>query len=95
MFILLAKLAPFNPVEIELAKTLNAKPWMRRVIMLTARELEPYYLFERTNAELGLKLRSNTAEDLAKATYEIYFAGPTATQPTAGGEAQAGDAPAA
>lgn len=79
VFILLAKLAPFNPDEIELAKTLNSKPWMRRVIMLTARELEPYHLFERTNIELGLDLHGHTAENLANATHEIYFAGPTTT----------------
>jgi hypothetical protein len=79
VFVLLAKLAPFNADEIELAKTLNSKPWMRRVIMLTARELEPYHLFERTNIELGLDLRGHTAENLANATHEIYFKDSTTT----------------
>src|SRR5262249_46022100 len=46
-FILLAKLAPFSDQEIALARTLNSE-YSRRVIMLTARELEPYFLFERT-----------------------------------------------
>ena len=38
-YILLAKLAPFTAAEIALARTLN-DPYKRRVIMLTARELE-------------------------------------------------------
>lgn len=87
VFILLAKLAPFNADEILLAKALNSKPWMRRVIMLTARELEPYRLFERTNVELGLDLQSHTVENLANATHEIYFAGPAAPLTTASDEA--------
>lgn len=81
VFILLAKLAPFNADEIALGKTLNEKQWMRRVIMLTARELEPYHLFERTNAELGLDLRDGSAKDLARATHDIYFASATSTLP--------------
>ena len=59
--------------------------------MLTARELEPYHIFERTNAELGLDLRDSTVKDLAEATHEIYFASPTATPPVAGDEGPAGD----
>lgn len=83
VFIVLAKLAPFSADEIALARALNSKPWMRRVIMLTARELEPYHLFERTNAELSLDFRCSTAEDLANATHDIYFASTMATSPTA------------
>ncbi len=74
VFVLLAKLAPFNEQEIALARQLNTQPGSRRVIMLTARELEPYRLFERTNAELGLKLNCYSLEELAKATHAIYFA---------------------
>ncbi|NEJ23956.1 hypothetical protein GR247_27920 [Rhizobium leguminosarum] len=73
-YILLAKLAPFTDDEISLARALNTTSWMRRVIMLSARELEPYHLFDRTNAELDLELRGSSIEDLAKATHDIYFA---------------------
>lgn len=76
VFILLAKLGSFQSDEIEFARVLNSELGGRRVIMLTARELEPYNLFERTNAELGLKLKSYTVEDLAEATDEIYFRDP-------------------
>ena len=86
-FILLAKLSPFTGEEIELAKALNAKPWLRRVIMLSARELEPYHLFDRTNEQLGLNLRSGSPKELADATHAIYFAPPAAalTEQTAEG----------
>jgi len=89
VYVLLAKLAPFSEAEVALGKSLNNKPWTRRVIMLTARELDPYYMFERTNLQLGLKLRSGSADDLANATDEIYFqqqptlAAPTGAEPGA------------
>jgi len=84
VFIVLAKLAPFSPEEIALAKALNSEPWTRRVIMLTARELEPYRLFARTNVDLGLKLKHGSAEDLANATYDIYFSDTPKAKPATG-----------
>jgi len=72
-FIILAKLSPFTADEIELAKTLNDE-YRRRAILLTARELEPYYFYKRTKLEFK-KIREHamTPEDLAMATAEIYF----------------------
>jgi hypothetical protein len=74
-YILLAKLAPFTTSEIELAKCLNG-PYQRRVIMLTARELEPYHLLERTQKELGISSHGGSAEELANITTQIYFTDP-------------------
>ncbi|MGA8616430.1 MAG: hypothetical protein WB760_32995 [Xanthobacteraceae bacterium] len=71
-YILLAKLAPFSGDEIALARSLNG-PYEHRVILLTARELEPYHLFERTNKELGLDLRGGSLEELAAITEQLYF----------------------
>jgi hypothetical protein len=71
-YILLAKLAPFTATEIELAKSLNG-PYQRRVIMLTARELEPYHLLERTSKEVGIASHGGSAEELASVTAQIYF----------------------
>lgn len=72
-FILLAKLAPFSDQEIALARTLNAEHH-RRVIMLTARELEPYHFFERTKKEFPhIKEYGSSPEDLALVTAQIYF----------------------
>ncbi len=72
VFVLLAKLAPFTETEIELAKTLNGD-YEQRVIMLTARELEPYHLYERVEKELGIKSHAGSADELANVTSQIYF----------------------
>lgn len=72
-FIVLAKLCPFTAEEIALAKTLNEE-YRRRVILLTARELEPYHFYERTKLEFkGINEHASTPEDLANTTAAIYF----------------------
>jgi hypothetical protein len=72
-FILLAKLAPFTAQEIALARTLNGER-QRRVIMLAARELEPYRLFDRTKDEYpGIMQYATSPEDWALVTAQIYF----------------------
>jgi len=72
-FILLAKLAPFTAQEITLARTLNGDHQLR-VIMLTARELEPYHFFERTEKEHAyIDQYASSPEDLALVTAQIYF----------------------
>jgi len=76
-FILLAKLCPFTPQEIEAARSLNG-PYRKRVIMLTDRELEPWFIFQRTKAESSIDLHSSSAEDLALATDVLYFREQTA-----------------
>lgn len=76
-YVLLAKLAPFSPAEIALAKTLN-DDYRRRVIMMTDRELEPYHLFERTKKEFKIREYASSPADLAQATWQIYFNQPKA-----------------
>lgn len=72
-YIVLAKLCPFTAAEIALAKTLNDE-YRRRAILLTARELEPYHIFERTKFEFpNIDQYANSPEDLAAATVEMYF----------------------
>jgi len=71
-FILLAKLCPFTPQEIDLAKSLNDKH-RRRVILLTDRELEPYNLYERTGKLFRVPGHGGSAEDLAQATEAIFL----------------------
>lgn len=71
-FVLLSKLAPFTPEEIERARTLN-NAYRMRTILLTARELEPYDMYERTNAQFAISGSAGTPEDLAQATAEMYF----------------------
>lgn len=71
-FVLLSKLAPFTPEEIEKARTLNDK-YHSRAILLTARELEPYMLYERTKAQFDIRGYAGTLEELAEATSAMYF----------------------
>jgi hypothetical protein len=72
-FIVLAKLCPFTANEIALAKTLNEK-YRHRLILLTARELEPYHFYERTKLEFkSIKEYASTPEDLANTTAKMYF----------------------
>jgi hypothetical protein len=71
-FILFAKLSPFTPDEITLAKTLNG-PFQRRVILLTARELEPYHIYERTQQETDITLHGVSPDELAAVTDQLYF----------------------
>jgi hypothetical protein len=74
VFIALVKLGTFSADEIALAKTLNG-PYRRRAILLTARELEPYDILERTKKETGQNLRyGGTPEELANVTHQLYFA---------------------
>ena len=73
-FFVLSKLAAFSKEEIERAKALNDK-YRQRVILLTARELEPYSIYERTKAEVGIEAYGGTAEGMAEATVKIYFPG--------------------
>lgn len=72
-FIVLAKLCPFTVDEIALAKTLNDE-YRPRVILLTARELEPYHFYDRTKLEhKNIKEHGSTAQDLANNTALMYF----------------------
>jgi hypothetical protein len=73
VYILLAKLAPFSDEEIALARGLNGQ-YQRRVILLTARELEPYQIYERTRKELGITSYGGSPEELAAVTDRGYFA---------------------
>ena len=71
-FVLLSKLCPFTPEEIERAKRLNDN-YQMRAILLTARELEPYHIYDRTKEEFDIKGYGGTPEELAMATHELYF----------------------
>lgn len=71
-FVLLTKLAPFTPEEIEVAKTFNDN-YQHRIILLTARELEPYHIYERTKLEFDINEYGTSPEDLAQTTAMIYF----------------------
>lgn len=71
-YILFVKLAPFTEEEISIARTLNGK-YENRVILLTARELEPYQIYERLKDEYDIKSYAAWPKDLAEMTRKIYF----------------------
>lgn len=83
-YLLIVKLAPFTADEIAMAGTLN-EPHRHRVILLTARELEPYDIFERLKAEHGIDSYAGSAKELAKVTAQLYYAPPAAGNDQAGG----------
>lgn len=72
-FVLLSKLSAFTPDEIDRSKALNTK-YALRTILLTARELEPYHIYERTKAEFDIRGYGGTPEELAQTTAKLYFA---------------------
>lgn len=71
-FVLLSQITAFSDEEIEAAKTLNDR-YRRRAILLSARELEPYFIYERSKAELGGDAYGSTPEDMAEITAKLYF----------------------
>ena len=72
VFILLAKLSPFTAEEIERAKTLNSK-YCERTILLTARELEPYDIYDWARTNEDVDRYDHTPEGLARTTTKLYF----------------------
>lgn len=79
VYILFVKLAPFTDEEIALASTLNGQ-YTNRVILLTARELEPYDIYERIQ-EHGIRNYGASPKDLADMTQQLYFTKPDAEDP--------------
>lgn len=69
---MLSQLAPFSPAQIALARALNDE-YRRRAILLTDRELEPYFIYQRVKDELGFDFHGGSPEEMAKATHEMYF----------------------
>jgi len=72
VFILFSKLQAFTDDEIELCKSAQDK-YRFRVILLTNRELEPYFIYEKTAKEFQIRKTATSLADLAQATYDIYF----------------------
>jgi hypothetical protein len=71
-YLVFAKLSAFTPEEITLARAANG-PHRKRVILLTARELEPFHIYDRAKKELGKNLRAGSPTELAAVTSQIYF----------------------
>lgn len=71
-YIVFSKTAPFTADEI--ARCRAAQPeGRRRVILLSDRELEPYFVYERAAKEFQISRTVISLEDLADTTHTLYF----------------------
>lgn len=71
-FVIFAKVSGFTAVEIERCHLAQEK-YRKRVILLTGRELEPYFVYEDTEKHFDIPRHANSLEDLAEATDRIFF----------------------
>lgn len=83
-YALFVKLAPFTTDEIAMARALN-EAYRHRVILLTARELEPYDIFERLKAEHEIDSYGESPQELANVTAQLYFTDPVSDRGKDGG----------
>ena len=72
VFVIFSKLSTFSPDELERVRRLNDQ-YHRRVILFTARELEPYHLYERTAKEFKIDRHAVSFEDMANITEQVFF----------------------
>jgi len=71
-FIVFSKTTPFTADEI--ARCRRAQPAGRkRIILLSDRELEPYFVYEWAENEFVINPTAISLEDLADTTHELYF----------------------
>ena len=71
-FVILSKISPFTTDEIKTAKTLNNQ-YRQRAILLSANELEPYYIGEQTKDKADKELKWYSPEEMASSTARLYF----------------------
>lgn len=71
-FIVFAKTSSFSAEEVERCKAAQGK-YERRVILLSDRELEPYFMYERVDREFEIQRSAVCLEDMVRATQNIYF----------------------
>jgi hypothetical protein len=81
VFILFAKCGRFTDEEIERCKGARRRlfehegktHYAHNVIMLSERELEPYYVYEKTEKEFEIKRFAHSLEELAINTVNVFF----------------------
>lgn len=95
VFIVFSKTSRFTPEEVERCRLVQGL-YQQRVILLSDRELEPYFLYERAEQEFEIRRSAISLEDMAQATQDIYFdpkpkagTAPTPSPPDAGPAASA------
>ena len=73
VFVVFSKTSTFTPDEVASCQAAQGTQ-SQRVILLSKRELEPHFLYERTSKEFEiLHPHASSFEQMARATHTIYF----------------------
>lgn len=72
VYIIFSKLGSFSAEELAHVRRLNSE-YRRRVILFTARELEPDHLYERTAKEFNIDRHAVSFEDMANITEQVFL----------------------
>lgn len=86
VFLIFAKLTDFSSEELSYIKEANGDNGVRyqRTILLTTRELEPWFVYERTEKEFEINRHAVSFEDLAEVTQIVFFEERRKAQPSTG-----------
>jgi hypothetical protein len=71
-FIVFSKTGRFTPEEVMRCRAANGEN-KHRVILLSVRELEPYFVYERAKIEFAIRHPASTLEGMVQATHDIYL----------------------
>jgi len=71
-YIVFSKTAPFTAEEVARCREAQS-PHRLRVILLSDRELEPYFVYEKTEEEFDIRGTAISLDDLARNTHDVFF----------------------
>ena len=72
-YVIFAKTAPFTQEEIDRCKEAQKGGGRSSIILLSDRELEPYFVYERAAKDFEINSTAISLSDLARTTYQLYF----------------------
>jgi hypothetical protein len=72
-YVIFAKTAPFTQEEIDRCKEAQNGGGRSSIILLSDRELEPYFVYERAAKDFEIDSTAISLSDLARTTYQLYF----------------------
>jgi hypothetical protein len=72
-YIVFAKTGAFSSEEIQNCRAAQIKGGGLRVIMLSDRELEPYFMYEKTAQQFDIHPSAVSLSDMARATHDVFF----------------------
>jgi len=72
-YIIFAKTGPFSQEEIDRCKEAQSQSGAPRVIMLSDRELEPYFVYARASKQFEVDTTAISLDHLARSTVQLYF----------------------